>query len=55
MRESRKSGSVRGAASDRRPYSTPYSGMMAPPCSDQLPPGVPINPRPPFRDDAAQG
>src|SRR2546425_273311 len=29
--------------------------MMAPPCSDQLPPSVPINPRPPFRDDVARG
>src|ERR1700726_92372 len=28
--------------------------MMSPPCSDQLPPSIPINPRPRFRDDVAR-
>jgi hypothetical protein len=30
MRERRKSGSVRGAESNLRPYSTVYNGMIAP-------------------------
>ena len=32
-----------------------YSGMMPPAHSDLMLPGVPINCRPPFRDDGARG
>src|SRR5271169_4259298 len=49
MRERRKSGSVRGAGSNLRPYSTVYNGMisprdswmMPPPCNEMIPPGAP--------------
>ena len=49
MRERRKSGSVRGAGSNPRPYSPVYNGMIAPrdswmmppPCNEMIPPGAP--------------
>jgi hypothetical protein len=48
MRERRKSGSVRGAGSNLRPYSTVCNGMIAPrdswmmppPCNEKIPPGA---------------
>jgi hypothetical protein len=42
MRESRKSGSVRGAASDRRPYSPMHSNLKPATYSEAKPAGVPI-------------
>ena len=42
MRERRKSGSVRGAESNLRPYSTMHSNMKPATCSDPKPASVPI-------------
>jgi len=47
MRERRKPGSVRGAESNLRPYSTTYSNRKPATCSDLKPAGIPISSRPP--------